>query len=31
LPGEWKVRVYINDIFLTERYFFIEKSFRKND
>jgi hypothetical protein len=23
--------VYINDIFLTERYFFIEKSFRKND
>ena len=31
LTGEWKVRVYINDIFLTERYFFIEKSFRKND
>ena len=31
LPGEWKVRVYINDIFLTERYFFIEKPFRKND
>ena len=29
LPGEWKVRVYINDIFLTERYFFIEKPFRK--
>jgi len=27
LIGEWKVRVYINDIFLTERYFFIEKAF----
>ncbi|HDP36627.1 MAG TPA: hypothetical protein ENN27_01970 [Candidatus Atribacteria bacterium] len=23
LPGEWKVRVYINDIFLAEREFFI--------
>ena len=23
LPGEWKVRVYINDIFLAERSFFI--------
>ncbi|OGD16378.1 hypothetical protein A2V47_02715 [Candidatus Atribacteria bacterium RBG_19FT_COMBO_35_14] len=23
LPGEWKVRVHINDIFLTERNFFI--------
>ncbi len=23
LPGEWKVRVYINDIFLTEKNFFI--------
>jgi len=23
LPGEWKVRVYINDIFLAERNFFI--------
>jgi hypothetical protein len=31
LSGEWKVRVYISDIFLTERYFFIEKLFRKND
>jgi len=31
LTGEWKVRVYIKDIFLTERYFFVEKSFRKND
>ena len=31
LIGEWKVKVYINDIFLVERYFFIEESFRKND
>ncbi|MCK5022395.1 MAG: hypothetical protein KAR54_04055 [Candidatus Pacebacteria bacterium] len=31
LTGEWKVKAYINDIFLTERYFFIEKPFRKND
>lgn len=31
LFGEWKVRVYINDILLAERYFFIEKDFRKND
>jgi len=23
LPGEWKVKVYINDIFLAERNFFI--------
>jgi hypothetical protein len=23
LPGEWKVRVYINDIFLAERNFFV--------
>ena len=23
LPGEWKVRVYINDIFLTEKNFFM--------
>ena len=27
LPGEWKVRVYINDIFLAERQFFIAGSF----
>lgn len=27
LPGEWKVRVYINDIFLAERNFFIAGSF----
>ena len=27
LPGEWKVRVYINDIFLAERQFFIARSF----
>lgn len=27
LPGEWKVRVYINDIFLAERNFFIARSF----
>ena len=27
LPGEWKVRVYINDIFLAERQFFIGGSF----
>ena len=27
LPGEWKVRVYINDIFLAERNFFIVESF----
>ncbi|HBY56464.1 MAG TPA: hypothetical protein DEG96_01145 [Candidatus Atribacteria bacterium] len=27
LPGEWKVRVYINDIFLAERNFFITRSF----
>jgi len=27
LPGEWKVRVYINDIFLAERNFFIVGSF----
>lgn len=27
LPGEWKVRVYINDIFLAERNFFIAESF----
>jgi len=27
LPGEWKVRVYINDIFLAERSFFIVGSF----
>ncbi|MEA2087243.1 MAG: hypothetical protein U9O91_04005 [Candidatus Caldatribacteriota bacterium] len=31
LIGEWKVKVYINDIFLVERYFFIEEPFRKND
>ena len=31
LIGEWKVKVYINDIFLVERYFFIEKPFRKNN
>jgi hypothetical protein len=31
LLGEWKLRVYIKDILLTERYFFIEKPFRKND
>jgi hypothetical protein len=23
LPGEWKVKVYVNDIFLTEKNFFI--------
>jgi len=27
LPGEWKVKVYINDIFLAERNFFIVGSF----
>jgi len=27
LPGEWKVRVYINDIFLTEKNFFIVGTF----
>jgi hypothetical protein len=27
LPGEWKVRVYINDIFLAERNFFIAEPF----
>ncbi|MEN3190147.1 MAG: hypothetical protein ABDK78_04450 [Atribacterota bacterium] len=27
LPGEWKVKVYINDIFLAERNFFIARSF----
>ncbi len=27
LPGEWKVKVYINDIFLVERNFFIGESF----
>jgi len=27
LPGEWKVKVYINDIFLAERDFFIVGSF----
>jgi hypothetical protein len=27
LPGEWKVRVYINDIFLAERKFFIVGTF----
>ncbi|HEC91397.1 MAG TPA: hypothetical protein ENI51_00125 [Candidatus Atribacteria bacterium] len=27
LPGEWKVKVYINDIFLAERQFFIGGSF----
>jgi len=27
LPGEWKVRVYINDIFLAERNFFIVGTF----
>jgi len=27
LPGEWKVRVYINDIFLAERDFFIAGPF----
>ncbi len=27
LPGEWKVRVYINDIFLAERNFFIAVPF----
>jgi len=27
LPGEWKVRAYINDIFLAERNFFIVGSF----
>lgn len=27
LPGEWKVRVHINDIFLAERNFFIGGSF----
>ena len=26
LPGEWKVKVYINDIFLAERNFFIVES-----
>ncbi len=31
LIGEWKIKVYINDIFLVERYFFIEKPFRKNN
>jgi hypothetical protein len=27
LPGEWKVKVYINDIFLAERNFFIVGTF----
>ncbi len=27
LPGEWKVMVYINDIFLTEKNFFIVETF----
>jgi len=27
LPGEWKVRVYINDIFLAEKNFFIAGTF----
>jgi len=27
LPGEWKVRVYINDIFLAEKNFFIVGTF----
>ena len=27
LPGEWKVRVYINDIFLAEKNFFIAETF----
>jgi len=27
LPGEWKVRVYINDIFLTEKNFFVVGTF----
>jgi len=27
LPGEWKVKVYVNDIFLAERHFFIAGPF----
>ena len=27
LPGEWKVKVYVNDIFLTEKNFFIVSPF----